>query len=43
MIKCQKCNRELPNKKIITDNGCLWCDNEYHWNKKKDVKQKKVS
>lgn len=23
---CGKCDRELPNKKCFTENGCMWCD-----------------
>ena len=24
-IICEKCEKDLPNKKYITENGCLWC------------------
>ena len=27
---CVVCKRQLPNKKYITKNGCLWCDSEYY-------------
>lgn len=33
-MKCPNCNRELPNKKFITKNGCKWCDGEYHESKR---------
>jgi len=23
---CKECERELPDEKYITKNGCLWCD-----------------
>jgi len=25
-MKCKICKRDLPNKKWITNLGCLWCD-----------------
>ncbi len=25
-IICELCERELPNKTYIKENGCLWCD-----------------
>lgn len=25
-IFCEKCQRDIPNKKHLTSNGCLWCD-----------------
>jgi hypothetical protein len=33
---CCFCQRELPNKTFITENGCLWCDST----SKEDVKPK---
>ncbi len=35
---CGKCNRKLPSDnplkhKWITNNGCIWCDTEYHMKK----------
>lgn len=29
-MKCKCCKRELPNKKYITKQGCIWCDANYH-------------
>jgi len=28
-IFCYKCHREVRDD-MITDNGCIWCDTEYH-------------
>ena len=25
-VICGECERDLPNKKYITENGCYWCD-----------------
>lgn len=33
-ILCLYCNRNLLNKKMITKNGCWWCDLEYQYNKR---------
>ena len=29
-MKCKVCNRQLVNNKMLTDNGCTWCDAEYN-------------
>ena len=36
MIKCKYCKKEIPNKDMITKNGCVWCSEEYHKNKNND-------
>jgi len=36
-MKCNTCKRELPRKDMLTKNGCIWCDGEYH-SKKKEKK-----
>lgn len=41
ILKCEKCNRVLPNKKFIIKNGCIWCDSEYYLKGEKDGQQKK--
>ena len=28
-MKCERCNRELSNKDLLTKDGCKWCDTEY--------------
>ena len=32
---CLICEREIINKDMITEKGCIWCDAEYHQKKKK--------
>lgn len=29
-LRCPYCERVLINKEYLTENGCLWCDEEYH-------------
>ena len=36
--KCQKCERELPNKSFFTKEGCKWCSAKYHFKELKDKK-----
>ena len=27
---CHICNRKVPNKNFLTENGCIWCDKKYN-------------
>ena len=29
-MKCNYCQRELPNHKWKTSKRCIWCDKKYH-------------
>lgn len=29
-VSCLECFRVLPNEKMFTKNGCVWCDTKYH-------------
>lgn len=29
-MKCDTCNRDVPNEKFKTEDGCIWCDADYH-------------
>ncbi len=31
--KCKTCHRKIMDK-MVTKNGCIWCDIEYHKSKK---------
>jgi hypothetical protein len=35
-MKCKRCKRNIPNKELITENGCVWCDIKYYTTRKKD-------
>lgn len=38
-IKCDYCNRIIPDKNHLTTNEYVWCDGQSHLNKLKEKKK----